>query len=179
MKKKQIKIVPEEFNRRYPRPIIMEDINAYEVIIDCKEDVSDCLMAVQVTTVGKNPIQDIGTTEGNIGRYVLKNNMYDTADTTITIWVSIAAEDGTIITHGSLEVDIISNGGTTDIEGNNEVPALTQLMFDVQQLYQKYSSMIAGLGGSPLAVITEPDYQELVTSGQYDPNGIYLVVVEQ
>ena len=47
--KRQIKTIPNEFSYRYPQPIIMEDVNAYEIVFTSNEDMSGNVMSVQVT----------------------------------------------------------------------------------------------------------------------------------
>ena len=176
--KRQIKAKPEEFDYWYPHPIIKEDVNAYEIVFTSKEDMTGYIMSVRVTRSDGVTVDDVGQINGKVATYTLKNNMY-AIEGKVTIWVAITSDSGDYITHGTIEAEVISNGGEASISGDDRVPALTQIIIDVQQLHNQYSNMIAGLGGSPLAVVPELDYQELVTSGKYDPNTIYLVVAEQ
>ena len=175
MLKKQITVINNEFDYYTDQKLVIGDVDAYEVVIQHPEDISGCTMSVKVTMAGKDPIQDIGTTEGKEGRYTLKNNMYDT-EGNITIWAAIVAEDGQTVTQGSVELKVISSGDSPSIEGNDNVPVLTQLIAQNQQLQNQYNEMIAQMGGRPVIVMNESDYMEEIAAGTYDPNGIYMVV---
>ena len=131
--KRQIKTIPNEFSYRYPQPIIMEDVNAYEIVFTSNEDMSGNVMSVQVTRSDGVIIDDVGQINGNTATYTLKNNMYAVAGD-ITIWVAITADNGQHITQGSIEAEVISNGGEASISGDDRVPALTQLIINVQAI---------------------------------------------
>ena len=131
--KRQIKTIPNEFSYRYPQPIIMEDVKAYEIVFTSNEDMSGNVMSVQVTRSDGVIIDDVGQINGNTATYTLKNNMYAVAGD-ITIWVAITADNGQHITQGSIEAEVISNGGEASISGDDRVPALTQLIINVQAI---------------------------------------------
>lgn len=131
--KRQIYIKDGEFGHYPDIKLVAGDVNAYEIVAKHTEDISNCAMTVKVTMTGKEPIQDMGTVSGNVGRCTLKNNMYDTKGY-IEVWAAIVAEDGTTVTQGSVMLEVISSGQDADISGDDRVPALTQIMADVQQL---------------------------------------------
>lgn len=175
MMKRQIQLIQDDFTYFYPRPIVLEDVNAYEVIYKSKEDMSGNVMSVQVTRSDGEVIEDVGQVSGNTARYTLKNNMYS-VEGNITIWVAISSEDGNYITQGTISAQVTSNGGEPSASGDDRIPALTQLIIDTQQLQNQYNEMIAQMGGRPVIVMNESDYMEQIAAGTYDPNGIYMVV---
>lgn len=133
MMKRQIKAIPNEFSYRYPQPIIMEDVNAYEIVFTSKEDMSGNVMSVRVVRSDGVTIDDVGQINGKVATYTLKNNMY-AVEGDITIWVAITSDSGDYITQGTIEAEVISNGGEAPISGDDRVPALTQLIINVQAI---------------------------------------------
>ena len=131
--KRQIKAKPEEFDYWYPHPIIKEDVNAYEIVFTSKEDMAGYIMSVRVTRSDGVTVDDVGQINGNVATYTLKNNMY-AIEGKVTIWVAITSDSGDYITQGTIEAEVISNGGEAPISGDDRVPALTQLIINVQAI---------------------------------------------
>ena len=131
--KRQIKAKPGEFNYWYQQQIVKEDVNAYEVVFTSKDDMTGYIMSVRVTRSDGVTIDDVGQINGKIATYTLKNNMY-AVEGYIKIWVAITSDSGDYITQGTIEAEVISNGGESPISGDDRVPALTQLIINVQAI---------------------------------------------
>ena len=160
----------------YPRPLIAGDINAYEIVAQCNEDISDCAFKVKAVKADETSVEDVGTTSGNTARYTLKNNMYDVKDN-LTLWLSIVSPDGSVLTDAKIEFDVDCTGDEPGIAGDDRVPALDTLMMEAKRIENILSALLAGLGGSPIIVINESDYIPLTADKKHDPNAIYLVVI--
>lgn len=131
--KRQIKIVSTDFRYRYPDPIIIGDVNAYEIVFTSNEDMSGNVMSVRVVRSDGVTVDDVGQINGKVATYTLKNNMY-AVEGDITIWVAITSDSGDYITQGTIEAEVISNGGEAPISGDDRVAALTQLIINVQAI---------------------------------------------
>lgn len=129
--KRKIKVIPGEFSYRYPQPIIKEDVNAYEIIFSSSEDMTGNIVSVRATRSDGVIIDDVAVISGKSATYTLKNNMYAVVGD-VTIWVAITSDNGDYVTQGTIEAEVISNGGEATTTGDDRVPALTQLIIDVQ-----------------------------------------------
>ena len=133
MMKRQIKIVSTDFRYRYPDPIIIGDVNAYEIVFTSNEDMTGYIMSVKAKRVDGSTVEDTGFIDGKVATYTLKNNMYSLKGK-LEIWVAITSESGDYITRGLIEADVDTSGDEPTISGDDRVPALTQLIINVQAI---------------------------------------------
>ena len=133
MIKRQIKIVSTDFRYRYPDPIIIGDVNAYEIVFTSNEDMTGYIMSVKAKRVDGSTVEDTGFIDGKVATYTLKNNMYSLKGK-LEIWVAITSESGDYITRGLIEADVDTSGDEPTISGDDRVPALTQLIINVQAI---------------------------------------------
>lgn len=131
--KRQIKIVSTDFRYRYPDPIIIGDVNAYEIVFTSNEDMTGYIMSVKAKRVDGSTVEDTGFIDGKVATYTLKNNMYSLKGK-LEIWVAITSESGDYITRGLIEADVDTSGDEPTISGDDRVPALTQLIINVQAI---------------------------------------------
>ena len=133
MMKRQIKIVSTDFRYRYPDPIIIGDVNAYEIVFTSNEDMTGYIMSVKAKRVDGSTVEDTGFIDGKVATYTLKNNMYSLKGK-LEIWVAITSDSGDYITRGLIEADVDTSGDEPTISGDDRVPALTQLIINVQAI---------------------------------------------
>ena len=131
--KRQIKIVSTDFRYRYPDPIIIGDVNAYEIVFTSNEDMTGYIMSVKAKRVDGSTVEDTGFIDGKVATYTLKNNMYSLKGK-LEIWVAITSDSGDYITRGLIEADVDTSGDEPTISGDDRVPALTQLIINVQAI---------------------------------------------
>ncbi len=131
MMKRQIKVVSTDFRYHYPDPIIIGDVNAYEIIFSAQEDMTGYIMSVKAKRADGSTVEDTGTIEGKTASYTLKNNMYALKGK-LELWVAITSSNGDYVTKGCIDATVDTSGDDPAIAGDDRVPALTQLIIDVQ-----------------------------------------------
>ena len=125
------KIIPTTGGFYYtsPYPLVADDVQAYEVVLNTTYDLTGATVRATATRADGAKIDDIGMVEGNTAKYILKNNMYSKVGTTI-LRLTLISEDGSVLTTKELSFEVVEGNGEANASGDDRLPVLTQLIVD-------------------------------------------------
>ena len=135
--KKDILVSGNKLEEYIDTSIVADDVNAYELILNTKEDLTDCIFEIVGTRSDGAVITDIGETDGNCAKYLLKNSMYAVPGN-LVLRLRILNEEQSALTTKILNLNVIEGSGSEEgVTATNEYPVLTKLIIDTKEISEK------------------------------------------
>lgn len=130
--RKQIATQQKDFSEYINVPLVIGDVQAYEIVHDTPYDLSGVTFKVTAVRADGELIYDVGDTNGTTATYTLKNNMYNVAGIT-KFRLTLISDDGTVLTSKELIFNAIKENGEAIIDGDDRVPALDTLIINITE----------------------------------------------
>ncbi len=135
--RKKILTKESNFTEFIERPLVADDINAYEICLVCNEDLKDCIFEVSAERADGKCITDLGEIQGNKAIYIMKNSMY-LIPGELKLRLKIMSSDNTCLTAKELHFTVLeSTEQAEQIEATDEYPLLTKLITDTKDACEK------------------------------------------
>ena len=128
--RKQIATQQKDFSEYINVPLVIGDVQAYEIVHDTPYDLSGVTFKVTAIRADGELIYDVGDTNGTTATYTLKNNMYNVVGIT-KFRLTLISDDGTVLTSKELIFNAIKENGEAIIDGDDRVPALDTLIINI------------------------------------------------
>ncbi len=112
------------------RPLVANDINAYKVMLDTAEDLTDAIFTVEARRADGEIITDAGICTGNAAIYILRSAMIAVAGELI-LRLRIA-KDNALLTEAELICEVVEGFESSNVEYDDRVPALDALTVTTQ-----------------------------------------------
>lgn len=138
--KKEILTKEANFTEFIERPLVADDIKAYEICLMCNEDLTDCTFEVIAERADGKIITDIGEIQGKKATYLMKNSMY-LIPGELKLRLKILASDNSCLTAKELHFTVLeSTENAEQIEATDEYPLLMKLLEDTKTACEKAES---------------------------------------
>ena len=161
--KRQIPILNRDFTQYPDKPLI---INAYELVYTSKEDLTAYTAKIRAIREDGTTVDDTMAISGFEAKYTLKNNMY-AKEGRLLIRFSLFDTIGGHITTNELYFTVLSDGGETDLSGDDRLPALDQLIQECQKFKISVANKV-DLDDFESAIALKADKKTTYTKDQTD-----------
>lgn len=144
--KREILIKPKqnEFTYYAQKPLVADDVQAYEIVLDTPYDLANAAFAVSAKRADGAVITGGGTCSGRTARATLYSNMYNVAgETVLRLTLS---QNGSVLTECEVVCTVVEGNGNADAGGDDRVPILTSLIAQTTQLAQQAGTAAAVAG---------------------------------
>lgn len=127
--KRQIIVKNSGFVQYISTPLVADDVQAYEIILNAGQDITGCSFTVTATRADGVKVSGAGTVSGNTAKYTLENNMHSVPGV-MTARLTLIDQLGSVLTDHELHFDVVDGNGDPDLSGDDRVPALNQIIIN-------------------------------------------------